>query len=234
AMAPADFLELQRDNHTLQALAGYRDDALTIASAQSGPVRVQGTLVTSDFFEVFAMPAALGRTFNRAADTATSERLVVLSHAVWSQQFASDAQVVGRPIRIDGSPATVVGVMPATFDYPSGSKAWILSPKPVPLPPIDVAGDLLESREVHYFQAVARLKPTVTPEIARADLGAISDDLSHRFPDSNGGRSIAVQPLHERMVGNVREALLILLGAVGVVLLIACANVSSLLLARAS
>jgi len=234
AMAPADFLELQRDNHTLQALAGYRDDALTIASAQSGPVRVQGTLVTSDFFEVFAMPTALGRTFNRAADTATSERLVVLSHAVWSQQFASDAQVVGRPIRIDGSPATVVGVMPATFDYPAGSKAWILSPKPVPLPPIDVAGDLLESRDVHYFQAVGRLKPGITREAAQSDLAAISGDQGRRFPESNGGRGIAVAALYERIVGDVRQALLILLGAVGVVLLIACANVSSLLLARAS
>jgi putative ABC transport system permease protein len=234
SMAPADFLEFQRDNHTLLALAGYRDDALTIAATLGGPVRVQGTLVTYDYFDVFATPAALGRTFSRAADAATSERLVVLSHAVWSQQFASDPQIVGRPIRIDGVPATVVGVMPATFDYPSGSKAWILSPKPVPLPPIDVSGELLESREVHYFQAVGRLKPGVTPDAARADLAGITADQGRRFPESNGGRGIAVAPLYERIVGDVRQALLILLGAVGVVLLIACANVSSLLLARAS
>jgi len=234
SMAPADFLDFQRDNHTLLRLAGYRDDALTIAATEGGPVRVQGALVTADYFDVFGTPAALGRTFNHAADGATSERLVVLSHTVWSQQFSSDSRIVGRPIRIDGVAYTVVGVMPATFDYPPGSKAWILSPKAVPLPPIDVPGELLESREVHYFQAVARLKPGVTPEIARTDLAGITEELGRRLPGSNGGRGIAVQPLHETLVGDVREALFILLGAVGVVLLIACTNVSSLLLARAS
>src|SRR5262245_22986305 len=234
SMAPADFLDFHRGNHKLLKLAGYRYDELTIAATEGGPVRVQGALVTVDYFDVFGTPAALGRTFNRAADAATAERLVVLSHTVWLQQFASDPQIVGRPILIDGAPYTVVGVMPATFDYPPGSKAWILSSKPVPLPPIDVPGELLESRDVHYFQAVARLKPGVTPEIARTDLASITEDLGRRFPESNGGRSIVVQPLHETLVGNVREALLILLGAVGVVLLIACANVSSLLLARAS
>jgi len=234
SMAPADFLDFHRGNHTLLKLAGYRDDALTIAATEGGPVRVQGSLVTVDYFDVFGTPAALGRTFNRAADATTSERLVVLSHTVWLQQFASDPQIVGRPIRIDGVPYTVLGVMPSTFNYPPGSKAWILSPKPVPLPPIDVPGELVASRDVHYFQAVARLKPGVTPDIARADLANITEDLGRRFPESNGGRSIEVRPLHETLVGDVREALLILLGAVGVVLLIACANVSSLLLARAS
>ena len=234
SMAPADFLDFQRDNHTLLKLAGYRDDVLTLAATQGGPVRVQGTLVTSDYFDVFATPAALGRTFSRAADATTSERLVVLSHAAWVQQFGSDPTIVGRPIRIDGLPHTVIAVMPATFDYPAGSKAWILSPKPVPLPPIDVPGELLESRDVHYFHAVARLKPDATPETARADLGTIAEDQARNFPESNGGRGIVVQRLHERIVGDVRQALLILLGAVGVVLLIACANVASLLLARAS
>ena len=234
AMAPADFLDFQRDNHTFLKLAGYRDDALTIAATNGGaPERVQGALVTADYFDVFGTPAALGRTFGQA-DSGTAERLVVLSHTVWLRQLASDPQIVGRPIRIDGTPYTVLGVMPATFDYPPGSKAWILSPRPVPLPPIDVPGELLENRDVHYFQVVARLQPGVTAEAARADLGDIAGNLGRRFPGTNGGRRIVVQPLHETLVGNVREALLILLGAVGVVLLIACANVSSLLLARAS
>jgi putative ABC transport system permease protein len=234
ALAAADFLDLQRDNHTLAALAGYRDDALTIAAANGEAVRVEGTRVTLDYFDVFATAADIGRTFNRTADAGTNEPLVVLSHAAWIQQFASDPRIAARRIRIDGVPHTVVGVMPVSFNYPEGSKAWILSAKPVPPPPIDVPGDLLSDRNVHYFQAVARLKPSATTEIARTDLGALASDLAQRFPESNGGRGIAVQSLQEKMVGDVRVVLLLLLGAVGVVLLIACANIASLLLARAS
>ena len=149
----------------------------------------------------------MGRTFSRAADGTTNEPLVVLSHAAWTGQFASDPQTVNRRVRINGTSHTVVGVMPASFDYPEGAKAWVLSPKAVPLPPIDVTGDLLESRGVHYFQAVARLRPGVTPEQARADLAALADDQARRFPESNGGRGVAVQPLHEKIVGDVRGAL---------------------------
>jgi putative ABC transport system permease protein len=180
------------------------------------------------------MGAALGRTFTRDADPRGGEPLVVLSHSMWTQQFASDPQIAGRRVRIDGVPHTIAGVMPQAFNFPEGSKAWILSSKPVPLPPIDVPGDLLTNRDVHYFRAVGRLKPAVSAEAARADLAAIADDLARRFPESNGGRGIGVELLRETIVGNVRLALLLLLGAVGVVLLIACANIASLLLARAS
>jgi putative ABC transport system permease protein len=234
ALAAADFLDFARENHTLVALAGYRDDALTISVPGAEAVRVLGTRVSSGFFDVFAAPAAIGRTFTQATDAGTNEPLIVLSHATWTQQFASDPQMAGRRVRIDGVPHTVVGVMPPSFDFPEGSKAWILSAKPVPLPPIDVPGDLLTNRDVHYFQAIARLQPATTPQLARADLQTLADDLARRFPESNGGRGISIEPLRETMVGDVRSALLLLLGAVGVVLLIACANIASLLLARAS
>ncbi len=230
----ADFLDLQRGNRTLLELAGYREDAFTLTTAAGEAERVPGALVTLDYFDVFAMPASLGRTFNRKADGTVGEPLVVLSHAVWLAAFAADPQIVNRRIRINAEPHTVVGVMPASFDYPEGSKAWVLSPKPVPVPPIDVPGDLLQSRDVHYFQAIGRLRPGVSTQLARADLAAIAEDSARRFPASDGGRGIAVQTLQEKIVGDVRKALLMLLGAVGVVLLIACANVASLLLARAS
>jgi putative ABC transport system permease protein len=234
SFSAADFLEFRRDNRSLLKLGGYREDAFVMTTLEGEAVRVQGALVTLDYFDVFAVPASLGRTFSHTADDAATEALVVLSHTAWVQQFGSDPQVVNRRARINGVPHTVVGVMPASFDYPEGSKAWTLSPKPVPIPPIDVPGDLLESREVHYFQAVARLRPGVTMPQARADLATISESQAQRFPESNGGRGVALQPLHEKIVGDVREALLMLLGAVGVVLLIACANIASLLLARAS
>jgi len=234
AHGPADFLEFQRDNRTLLMLAAYREDALTILPPRAEPVRVSGALVTIDYFDVFGMPAALGRTFSRSIDGNTNEPLVVLSHAAWTEQFSADPQIVSQRVRINGVAHTIVGVMPAAFAYPAGAKAWVLSAKAVPLPPLDISGDLLESRGVHYFMAIGRLRPGVTPEQARADLALIAESQAHRFPESNGGRGIAIQPLRERIVGDVRDALYMLLAAVGVVLLIACANVASLLLARAS
>jgi putative ABC transport system permease protein len=234
AFAPADFLDLERETHTFTALGAFRDDALTMTTPAGEPVRVQGARVNADYFDVFAMPAAIGRTFNRAIDARNSEPLVVLSHTLWREQFASDPQIAGRRVRVDGVPHTVAGVMPPSFDFPEGAKAWILSAKPVPLPPIDVPGDLLSSRDVHYFQVIGRLKPDATAEAAQADLQTIANDLARRFPESDGGRAVSIQPLRETIVEDVRFALLLLLGAVAVVLLIACANIASLLLARAS
>ena len=235
AHTPADFLEMQRTNQTLDRMAGYREDAVTISSTDGGdPVRVTGILVTVDYVDVFGTPPAMGRTFSRTGDVATSEPLAVISHKSWEQSMGSDPAAIGRRLKINGTAHTVVGVMPPQFDYPEGARVWLLSPKPVPLPPIDITGDLLETRGVNYFFAVGRLKPGVTIAQAQQDLGQIGDDLAKRFPQTNAGRSAFVQLLHERIVGDVRNALLILFGAVGVVLLIACANVASLLLARAS
>lgn len=234
AHAPADFLEFQRDNRTLLTLAAYREDALTIVPPRAEPVRVSGALVTVDYFDVFGMPAALGRTFSQSIDKAANESLVVLSHGAWTQQFSADPQIVNRRVRINGVAHTIVGVMPASFAYPVGAKAWVLSTRPVPLPPLDVAGDLLESRGVHYFKAIARLRPGITLEQARADLASLAQSQARRFPETDGGRGVELQSLQERIVGDVRDALYMLLAAVGVVLLIACANVASLLLARAS
>src|SRR4051812_29925138 len=234
ALAPADFLDFERGNHTFASLAGYRDDALSIAVPGGEPIRVQGARVTAAYFETLGMPAALGRTFTRDADARTGEPLIVFSHAIWAQQFASDPQIAGRRVRVDGVPHTVAGVMPKAFNFPEGCKAWILSPKPVPPPPMDVPGDLLANRDIHYFHVLGRLKGSVTAELARTDLAAIAEDLARRFPESNGGRGIGIEPLRDTIIGNVRLALLLLLGAVGVVLLIACANIASLLLARAS
>jgi putative ABC transport system permease protein len=234
AHAAADFLELQDRNHTLTRLAGYREDAFTVAVPGTEPVRLIGALVTIDYFDVFDTPALLGRTFNRAADGRTTESLIVVSQSAWTHQLHGNPAVAGSRITINGAPHTVVGVMPATFDYPERAQAWVLSSKRVPLPPIDVKGDLLQSRGVHYFKAVGRLHAGVTVGQAQSDLSGIASDIARRFPDMNGDRGITLQPLREEIVGDVRPALLMLLGAVGLVLLIACANIASLLLARAS
>jgi putative ABC transport system permease protein len=232
--AAPDFLELQRSNRTLDVLAGYREDAVTIILPGGEPERLSGALVTVDYFDVFGTAPLAGRTFSRASDAGTSEPLAVIGEVLWRQTLGSDPGAVGRLVRINGVPYTIAGIMPEAFDYPSGARVWLLSPKPVPLAPIDIPGDLLEARGVHYFQAVGRLKAEATLARANQDLGAIADDLARRFPQDNAGRGASVEPLHERIVGDVREALLVLLAAVGVVLLIACANVASLLLARGS
>ncbi|MEO6214256.1 MAG: ABC transporter permease [Vicinamibacterales bacterium] len=234
AQAAPDFLELQRGNRTLERLAGYREDALNISTTGRDPVRETGALVTVDYFDVLGTPAAMGRTFSRVADGGSNEPMAVISYKTWQQSMASDPASVGRRLRINGIAHTVVGIMPDSFDYPEGARAWLLSPKPVPLPPLDVTGDLLEARALRYFFAIGRLKPGVTVGQAQEDLGAIAADTAKRLPHSNAGVGVRVQGLHERIVGDVRQALLILFGAVGVVLLIACANVASLLLARAS
>ena len=228
-----DFLEFQRAG-VLTPLAGYREDALTIAPSGSEPVRVTGALVTADYFDVFGTVATRGRTFSRAADDGNTEPVAVLSEKVWRDTLASDPAIVGRRLRINGVPHTVVGVMPASFDYPLGARAWILSKLPVPPAPMDVSGDLLEERSIHYFLAVGRLKPDGSITQAAAHLRAVADGIARREPKTNAGRGVRLEPLHERIVGDVRQALLVLFGAVGVVLMIACANVASLLLARAS
>jgi putative ABC transport system permease protein len=232
--AAPDFLDFQRANRTLDVLAGYREDAVTVAVPGGEPERVTGALVTVDYFDVFGTAALAGRTFTRAGDAGRAEPLAVVGEKLWRQTLASDPAAVGRLVRINGTPHTIVGIMPEAFDYPAGARVWLLSPKPVPLAPIDIPGDLLEARGVHYFEAVGRLKPGVSVAQATQDLGTIADDLARRFPQDNAGRGASAELLYERIVGDVREALLVLLGAVGVVLLIACANVASLLLARGS
>ena len=232
--SPADFLEFQRSTRTLDALAGYREDALTIASSDADPVRVTGALVTLEYFEIFGSAPLLGRAFSRSSDAATNEPLAILSAKVWRETTASDAGIVGKRLRINGVPHTIVGVMPDSFEYPHGARAWVLSNKPVPPPPFDVPGDLLEARNLQYFLAVGRLRAGATVAHAQADVAAIAGELARQHPRTNAGRGARVERLHERMVGDVRRALLVLLGAVGIVLLIACANVASLLLARAA
>jgi putative ABC transport system permease protein len=232
--AAGDFMDVQRGNRSFAALAGYREDAATIAIPGHDPVRLSSAIVTADYFEVFGMRALHGRTFSRAADGTTSEPLAVLSENTWRLHFGADANTVGQRARFNGVPHTVVGIMPDAFVYPGGVRVWILSPKPVPTAPIDIQGDLLESRDVRYFNAVARLTHGVTLAQASADVTRIAEDIGRRFPQTGGGRSFLLEPLHQRIVGDLRDPLLVLLGAVGLVLLIACANVSSLLLARAS
>ena len=228
-----DFLDLQRNNRTLDALAGYREDVVAASASAGEPQQLQSSWVTSEFFDVLGTPPALGRTFSRAPGGGGGERLVVLSSTAWQQLFGGSATAIGRGLRINGVAYAVAAVMPATFHFPPGADLWLLSSLPVPPSPIEVK-DPVTNRDVQYFQAIGRLKPGVTLADAQQDLKLVGAAIQQQNARTSGGREVRAKPIRDDLVAGVRDALLVIQGAVGLVLLIACANVSSLLIARAT
>jgi putative ABC transport system permease protein len=230
-----DFLDLTRQNRSLESIAGFRGE-LGAASARTGGESVQLGLehVTAAFFDVLGTPPAFGRTFGAATDIA-GERLVVIGDEAWDRLFARSSDAIGQRIRINGELCTVVAVMPKRFVWVDGAELWLLAQKPVPPSPLDVKeSDSLTNRDSHYFEAVARLKPGVTLAQAQQDLHAAAIAIDREHPMANGHRDFQIVTVREDLIGDVRQALLVIQGAVGLVLLVACANVSSLLIARAS
>ena len=231
AFSAADFLDYKTGNKSLAAFAGYREEIVDLLGAGE-PVRLTSLETTGGFFDVFGVPAQQGRVYSEATDSPRGPRVAVVSARVWRQHLGSDPSVSGRTVRLNGVPMTLIGVMPDSFVHPADVDFWVLAPNAAPTSPIPIEGDALGNREVQYFQAVARLRPGVSVERANQDLRSIAERVAREFPDTNRGESAVVQPFQESLVGEVRSALLVLLGAVGFVLLIACANVASLLLAR--
>jgi predicted permease len=227
----ADFLDVQRENQSLDALAGYRTVLFSAAAGQTSPLQLEGAYVTLEFFDVLRAPTIIGRTFSRTDDPAINARTVVLSHSAWRQLFGGSGDPVGQSIRLNGEPHTVAGVLAPHAEWPRGSLVWVLSDKPVPPSPLDI-DEADAEREVRYFDAIGRLKPEVSLERAQSDLARVAAVLQQRHARDSARRDLKAGPLWEVIVGNVRFALLVLQGAVAVVLLIACANVSSLLIAR--
>jgi putative ABC transport system permease protein len=221
------FLDLGERNHSLQALAGYREDLVALTAGGQPPIQVGAAYVTPGFFEVVGTPAEIGRPLSSAAPTG---KQVVLSHDAWHDLFQEDPSAVGATVRVNGDPYMVVGVMVDGFRWPADARVWVLSDKKVPPSPIDY-GDDPTHRDVRYFEAVARLRPDWSIAKAQGDLDSVAAELAREHPATDD-RDLKILPLREELVGDVRPALIVLQGAVGVVLLIACANVSSLLLAR--
>jgi len=193
----------------------------------SEPLQIRAALCDAGYFEAFGVPPALGRVPTAAEDHFSAERTVVLSYAFWQQQFASDPGVLGRAIPLSGDLYTVIGVMPAGFLVPGDPPdLWAL---------VRIANPVAaQFRGVHFLRTYLRLKPEASLAQARAELANADIWLERKFPESNRDRHRVLIPLHERIVGQTRPALLILFGAVGLVLLIACVNFAGLLLARSS
>jgi putative ABC transport system permease protein len=193
------------------------------------PQRLQGAVVSPSFFEVLRARAAQGRTFTSQNGKPGGERLLVLSHGSWQRRFGGDRDIVGRAVTLNGQAYTVAGVMPAGFEFPNPSvELWSLLTVEIPIAATE------DGRGAHAFLGFARLPPGVSIEAAQAEMDVISRRLERLYPEESSGPPWKLQPLQAALATEVRPALLLLLGAVGFLLLIACANVGNLLLVRAT
>jgi putative ABC transport system permease protein len=188
------------------------------------PDRLTGTRVSADFFRTLGISPALGRDFDRREDLPGGPKVVVISHGLWTRQFGARGDIVGRAIRLNDEPYTVIGVMPDGFRFPERADLWTL-----------FQFDPASRDRANYFEVLARLRPGVSPDQARSALNVVLQRLEKEDPEAVDDRETAfVQPLRDRLYGSMRPALLILLASVGFVLLIACVNVANLELALAT
>jgi predicted permease len=232
AFSAADYLDYKRDSHSFAAVAGYREDVVDLAGS-GDPVRLTAIQTTAGFFDVFGLPALSGRAYSESTTVPNGPRLCVVSEEFWRQHLGARDNAIGESLRLNGMPTAVVAVMPKAFEHPTKADVWVLAPAEVPTSPVAVkSGNAVADREIQYFKAVARLRRGVSVAMANDDLRGTAERLARQFPDTNQGEYAEAIPLQETLVGDVRAALLVLFGAVGFVLLIACANVASLLLAR--
>jgi putative ABC transport system permease protein len=221
-LCDADFLDWRAQNQVFTAVAAFSGNRFNITGS-GVPEQILGDTVTAEFFSTLGVKPVLGRTFLPNEDRPGSPRLVVLSYSIWQRRYSSNPGVIGQTIVLNGSNSAVIGIMPPRF---------------LPSPEIQLWTNLVMEpptfRGPYYLTGQARLKPGVTIEQARAELGIIAHRIEQQNPLTNSNMNFLVRPLEEAIVGDVRPALLVLLGAVAFVLLIASANVANLLLARAA
>jgi putative ABC transport system permease protein len=229
-----DVADVRARNHSFDALSAYSDNDLTLTGVGQ-PLHVKTESVSTNMFQLLGIQPSLGRSFLNGEDE-RGHHVAILSDVFWRRQFNADSGVIGRSINLNGRTYTVVGVMPRGFQFPVSAEArdmWLTfsrdsevdDPKDAPA---------TSQRGNHYLNAIARLKSGVTLDQAYADLTVIAHALATEYPKTNSHNGIAARPELDHLVGDTRTPLLILFGAVGVVLLIACANVANLLLARST
>ena len=222
SVSPANYLDWRNQSSSFEQMAAYGFRSFTIGGKER-PEAIQAAAVASDFFAALRVAPLLGRAFTPDEDRPGEGHVVVLGYNFWRDHFASDRNVAGRNILLDGEPYSVVGVMPETFRFPVWAKIWI---------PLAWTDETRAVRGNHNYLVIARLKKGVDIRQAQAELSAISTRLEQLYPEDDKGWGAVILPLREELVGDVRQALLVLLGAVAFVLLIACANVANLVLAK--
>jgi putative ABC transport system permease protein len=231
--SPANFLDWRKRNHSFTGLAAYRDAGFTLASADR-PERVRGALVNANFFDVLGVSPAQGRAFRSEDEGPGAPRVVILSDAFWKQRFGGRSDAVGQTVRLNDEPHAIVGVMPPGIDFPDDAQVWTPPHWLVPDDSLAASSDPSPQRGHGYILVLGRIKPGVTHEQAQVDMDTVAAGLERDYPDANLNTGVALTSLRNELVGDVRPTLIMLLAAVGVLLLIATANVSGLLIARAT
>ena len=229
-VAPADYFDWRRDNHSFSAMAAYTVMPAAGAYAYNltgvgEPERVRPLEVSPAFLSVIGVTPAFGRDFRAEEETVGRHRVVLLSDALWRRRFGADPSIVGRTVAFDGNAFEIVGVLPAHFWWPT---------RPDVVVPLALADRDRALRAAHFLDVVGRLRDDVSSAQAREDLRMIGARLSQAYPLENANHAPNLRPLRDALVGDVRQALLVLLVAVAFVMVIACANVATLLLARAA
>jgi len=220
-----NFLDWKNQNTVFTAMAARTGGSATLTGVDA-PIELRGSRVSAQYFDVLGVKAALGRTFAPDEDQPGKEQVVVLSNRLWQSRFGADGGIIGRTVHLDNNPYTVIGVLPA--DDPS-NRGWPDIWRPLAFHPQDM------TRDFHWMMSWARLKPRVSVDQARAQMKAIASRIEHDYPESNKGWSVTIDRFVDRVVDDsLRRSLLVLLAAVGAVLLIGCANLANLLLARAA
>lgn len=220
-VSPGDFSDWKARNEVFEDMAAMFFDSFNL-TGEGHPEELQGKVATANFFSVLGVDPVLGRSFHPDDDLPGAPRVVLLTHACWMQRFAADAHIAGKEIRLNNATYSIVGVLPPGFEFLyRDTDLWV---------PAQFDSKALADRDKHFLHVVARLKAGVTPAAANANLAAVARQIQKERPEEKG--SAVLVPLREQIAGDTRPAILVLVAAVGFVLLIACANLATLLLAR--
>ena len=225
SVAYPNFQDWRAQTRTMETMAAFRSNSFALTGAD-GPERLAAREVSQSFFPALGVAPAAGRNFLADEDKPGAERAVIISHGLWQRRFGANPAVLGQPLTMNDDSYTVVGVLPQEFEWQAPVDLWV---------PIGLGADRMQNRGNHPgIYVVGLLKPGVTVEAARADMEDILGRLRQQFPQEIGNNSFTIQTLQNRATDGLRAALWVLMAAVGFVLLIACANVANLLLARSA
>jgi putative ABC transport system permease protein len=224
SVAYPNFLDWREQNTVFEGIGAYLGTSRFSLSGAGEPIEIRGSPISHGLLEILRVSPQLGRTFTANEDRPDEDAVVIIGHDLWQRNFGGDTNIIGRKIMISNRPRTVVGVMPRGFRFPEISELWV----PLALTPQGF------TRNDHRLRSIARLKDGVSFREAQSEMTNIAARIEQQHPVTNEGLGVKVTSLHDDLTGNYREALLILLGVVGCVLLVACVNVANLMLARAT